>query len=69
MDMTMPQMSGVEALKHIRATGSTVPVLLSSGYNVDPAGVEAKLFSGFLEKPYDINELIEAVERAMPTGR
>ena len=49
MDMTMPQMSGVEALKHIRATGSTVPVLLSSGYNVDPAGVEAKLFNGFPE--------------------
>ena len=69
MDMTMPQMSGVEALKHIRATGSTVPVLLSSGYNVDPAGVEAKLFNGFLEKPYDINELIEAVERAIADGR
>ena len=69
MDMTMPQMSGVEALKHIRATGSTVPVLLSSGYNVDPGGVEAKLFNGFLEKPYDINELIEAVERAIADGR
>ncbi len=65
MDLTMPQMSGIEALKRIRATGSVVPVLLSSGYNIDPAGVEAQHFSGFLEKPYDINELLEAVARTI----
>jgi signal transduction histidine kinase/CheY-like chemotaxis protein/predicted hydrocarbon binding protein len=68
MDLTMPQMSGIEALKRIRATGSRVPVLLSSGYNIDPAGVEAQHFNGFLEKPYDINELIEAVDRAISSA-
>jgi CheY-like chemotaxis protein len=65
MDMTMPQMSGIEALKHIREMGSKVPVLLSSGYNVDPDGVEARHFNGFLEKPYDIDELLDAVEKAV----
>jgi PAS domain S-box-containing protein len=68
MDLTMPQMSGIEALKRIRATGSKVPVLLSSGYNIDPAGIEVQHFNGFLEKPYDVTELLEAVERAVGDG-
>ena len=65
MDVTMPQMSGVDALERIRATGSDVPVLLSSGYDVDTARIEAHDFSGFLEKPYDVTSLLNAVEGAL----
>ena len=65
MDMTMPQMSGLEALRQLRASGATVPVLLSSGYNVDPTGSEAREFSGVLEKPYAVQALWDAVEKAL----
>jgi PAS domain S-box-containing protein len=65
MDMTMPQMSGIEALRRIRAIDTRVPVLLSSGYDVDRSGVDAREFSGFLEKPYSAEELLDAVDQAL----
>ncbi|HEY1535095.1 MAG TPA: ATP-binding protein, partial [Polyangiaceae bacterium] len=65
MDVTMPHMSGVEALKRIRATGSEVPALLSSGYNVEVIGADSPKFSAYLQKPYDINELLGAVAAAL----
>jgi PAS domain S-box-containing protein len=66
MDQTMPRMSGVEALRAIRALGSKVPVLLSSGY---VAGLEAAEFAGFLEKPYDHVGLLAAVEAALSSRK
>ncbi|HEY3667177.1 MAG TPA: response regulator [Polyangiaceae bacterium] len=65
MDVTMPQMSGIEALKRIRATGSNIPVVLSSGYNVEVVGDDSPKFSGYLQKPYDISELLGAVTSAV----
>jgi PAS domain S-box-containing protein len=65
MDMTMPQMNGVEALRRIRAIDTRVPVVLSSGYDVDRSGVDAREFDGFLEKPYSAEELLDAVDRAL----
>jgi two-component system cell cycle sensor histidine kinase/response regulator CckA len=65
MDVTMPEMNGFDALRHIRATGSRVPVLLSSGYELDPGTLSPEDFSGILEKPYDVQALIAAVEAAI----
>jgi signal transduction histidine kinase/CheY-like chemotaxis protein len=65
MDVTMPQMSGIEALKRIRATGSNIPVVLSSGYNVEVIGDDSPKFSGYLQKPYDVSELLGAVTSAV----
>jgi PAS domain S-box-containing protein len=64
MDMTMPQMSGLEALREIRARGSNVPVLLSSGYDIERSGGAGE-FDGVLEKPYSVEELWDAVEKAL----
>jgi len=41
------------------------PILLSSGYDVTEADVDRRELSGLLEKPYDIPQLLEAVERAL----
>ena len=68
MDMTMPRMGGVEALREIRARGGTVPILLSTGYDVDAMDTPVKEFSGVLEKPYDVQDLWTAVERALAGG-
>ncbi|HEX3595227.1 MAG TPA: ATP-binding protein, partial [Polyangiaceae bacterium] len=68
MDVTMPGMSGFDAVKMIRSSGSSVPVLLSSGYEVDPAQSASLHVSGILHKPYDVLALVEAVEGAIARG-
>jgi nitrogen-specific signal transduction histidine kinase/CheY-like chemotaxis protein len=66
LDMTMPDLDGAEVLLRLRAAGSRVPVVVSSGY-LDVA-VERRLprgeFQGFLAKPYTATELVSAIERA-----
>ena len=67
LDMTMPDMDGAEVLQRLRATGSRVPVIVSSGY-LD-ASIERRLPSGafqaFLSKPYGASDLLEALARAL----
>jgi CheY-like chemotaxis protein len=65
MDVTMPGLDGFEALRRIREHGSQIPVLLTSGYEVDPSAAAAASGSGILEKPYDVSQLLEAVRRAL----
>jgi len=66
LDMTMPDLDGAEVLHRLRAAGSRVPVVISSGY-LDVA-VERRLprgeFQSFLAKPYSATELVTAIERA-----
>jgi CheY-like chemotaxis protein len=64
MDMTMPQMNGLDALAGIRAIDERVPVLLSSGYGASVAQY-ARQFSGVLMKPYSFLELLSAVEGSL----
>jgi CheY-like chemotaxis protein len=65
MDVTMPTMNGFEAIRRIRARESRVPILLSSGYDVGSSDVAHAQLSGILEKPYDMAQLVRAVERAL----
>jgi PAS domain S-box-containing protein len=65
IDVTMPEMSGFELLSRLRASGHTFPVLLSSGYALDPARIEGSGSNGVLTKPYDVIQLIQAVERVL----
>jgi len=70
LDMTMPDIDGAEVLHRLRASGSRVPVIVSSGY-LDVA-VEKRLsegeFQGFLAKPYGAGDLSAAIERALASG-
>ena len=61
----MPAMNGFEAMKHIRERKSAVPIVLSSGYDVDASNVDLRGLRGILEKPYDVAQLLAAVERAL----
>jgi CheY-like chemotaxis protein len=65
MDVTMPAMNGFEAMKHIRERKSAVPIVLSSGYDVDASNIDLRGLRGILEKPYDVAQLLAAVERAL----
>ena len=67
LDLTMPVMGGEQAFDLLRAIRADVPVVLSSGYSeIEAAGRFAgKDFAGFIQKPYDVNRLIETVGSAL----
>ena len=71
MDLTMPKMSGPECFQRLRAMDPDLRVLISSGYSldVDAENLLKGKATGFLPKPYDLNQLMESVDRALSVGR
>jgi PAS domain S-box-containing protein len=67
MDMTMPVMSGPEALRELRRRDPKLPVILSSGFSETEvsraAGADG--VSGFLAKPYDLEDLRLAIDAVL----
>ncbi|HIG29916.1 MAG TPA: sigma-54-dependent Fis family transcriptional regulator [Verrucomicrobiales bacterium] len=66
-DVRMPGMSGLEALRHCRDLKPNLPVLLVTAYaDIRDAVVAMKDGAvNYLEKPIDLDELIEAIYRAV----
>ena len=60
LDMTMPGMSGAEALREIRAIDGDARVILTSGYDGHDTVAELKEMEGvaFLQKPYRARTLL-----------
>jgi len=68
LDMTMPGMTSGEIVHAIRAFDPTVPILLNSGYTSNGAVkqmLEENSVQGFLGKPYDLDQLLENVQRLL----
>ena len=67
LDMTMPVMSGREALVELRKIDPNVPVVMSSGFNQEAAltGLAEDGAIHFLQKPYQLPELEQALRRAL----
>ena len=67
LDLTMPHMDGRETLRELRRLRADLPVVLCSGYDVlENADRFAALdFSGFLQKPYRLDDLAQALRRAL----
>ena len=66
LDLAMPGMDGIEATKRLLADNPDLQVILLTGHATVRKGVEA-ISSGaieFLEKPADVNLLIEQIEKA-----
>jgi CheY-like chemotaxis protein len=70
LDLTMPRMNGEEAARHIRAICPGVPIVLVSGYGREDveARVDNSLFSGFLQKPFMLDTLAAAIDRALASA-
>ncbi len=65
MDVTMPNMGGIEACQEIRKVNARVPVIMCSGQDArDPA--ERVGASAFLHKPYEVSLLVETLRRCTP---
>jgi PAS domain S-box-containing protein len=65
LDVTLPDLSGIELLRRMREQGLSVPIILSSGYHAAALDVERDSFQAFLAKPYTLSELFEAVARVL----
>jgi PAS domain S-box-containing protein len=66
LDVTMPRLSGRDAVQRLREIDPTVRVLLASGYSADhPAENERDDILGFIGKPYRPEELAAAVRAAL----
>ncbi|HVV62152.1 MAG TPA: response regulator, partial [Pseudolabrys sp.] len=67
LDISMPGQSGLDILKELRRRHYRAPILMVSGHNETPLVVDA-IKNGafdFVEKPFDGNELVQAVARAI----
>ena len=71
LDLTMPVMSGEEALEHLQQIRPAVPVVLSSGYTELEAlrKFEHRCLAGFLQKPYTATTLARKIQQALRHGR
>ncbi|MBI1754102.1 MAG: ABC transporter substrate-binding protein [Acidobacteria bacterium] len=71
MDLTMPRMDGKEAFRRMKELDPSVKVILSSGYNQQEAIQQflGRGLAGFIQKPYQMKTLVEALERALRAGR
>ncbi len=67
LDLTMPVMSGEEALGHLRQLRPELPVILSSGFDETEAmqRFQDKDLSGFLQKPYTAERLATRVKAVL----
>lgn len=63
LDLSMPGMSGEETFRVLRQIDTTVPILLSSGYNQTEATQQfvGRDLAGFLQKPYTTEALLAKV--------
>ena len=70
LDVRLPKMSGLEALKEIRDTNQELPVIMLTAYaDVQTAVAAMKLGAlDYLIKGFDLEELLLAVQRALETS-
>ncbi len=67
LDLTMPELDGVEALAELRKINFSVPIIISSGFcesDIEDR-FKDKNISGFLQKPYQISEIVTAIKKAI----
>jgi PAS domain S-box-containing protein len=71
LDMTMPVMSGEEALDRMKAVCPGVKVILSSGFSEAEAlrRFRGKGLAGFIQKPYSAVQLAQKIKDALEEGR
>ncbi len=70
LDLTMPRMGGGELLRALRRSGSSVPVLLMSGYaREEVVGRFSGMgLTGFIQKPFKVAAMLERIEDTLGGG-
>lgn len=71
MDITMPEMDGLAALRQIRSMNSHATVIMCTALGQERSVKEA-LKSGaadYIVKPFKVEKVVEAVRKALPGGQ
>lgn len=64
MDIDMPRMSGIEALRHLRALDQHVGVIIMTGGWADSERVEAaKMGAAFIDKPFSLDPFLHLIDQ------
>jgi two-component system cell cycle response regulator DivK len=65
LDLHLPDLDGVEAARRLRADQSTaeIPIVALSATRVEDAGAVEECFDGYIEKPIDVREFPQQVQR------
>ncbi len=71
MDLKMPRMSGLEVLAALRKANCDTPVILTTFYGSEQAAIMAfrQGVKDYIIKPYEVKEMLDAVERALGEQR
>lgn len=71
LDVRLPDMSGLDALREIRAVDARLPVVIITAHGTTDTAIEATKRGAFdyLLKPFDLKHLSAVVERALEASR
>jgi len=71
LDMVMPGMSGEEAFLKMKEIDPRIRVLLSTGFSQGDRvnGILNKGVAGFIQKPYDFNQLLAKLREILDQGK
>jgi DNA-binding NtrC family response regulator len=66
LDLAMPEMDGIETLRHLIKDNPDLQVILLTGYGTLQKGIEAIKLGAmdFLEKPAETQKLLDAIQEA-----
>jgi DNA-binding response OmpR family regulator len=71
LDLTMPQMNGVETCKQLREISPGVQVLLMSGFDEAEAvsRFSGQGLAGFVQKPFEMEDLRAKLRSVLDKGK
>ena len=69
-DVRMPEMTGIELVRRLKAQGFALPIVMITGHADVPLAVEAMKagVADFIEKPFDDEALLSAIRTALADG-